>query len=86
MCIGWQKDLFYNCGSGSFKPVLTVKMSKYYDGLGAEAKKRYEEKLKLSGLSLEDDPYNKRNENKYKDNMTAWPPLEHGHIFTYFIR
>ena len=61
-------------------------MSEYYDSLNIQAKARYEEKLKLAGLSLEEDPYNERNGNKYKDDMTAWPPLEYGHIFTYFIR
>ena len=37
---------------------------------------RYEEKLKLAKLSLEEDPYDERNANSYKDNMTTWPPLE----------
>ena len=54
-------------------------MSEYYDSLNIQAKARYEEKLKLAGLSLEEDPYNERNGNKYKDDMTAWPPLEYGH-------
>ena len=61
-------------------------MSEYYKSLNAEAKERYEEKLKHAGLSLDDDPYDDTNKNKYEDDMTAWPPLEHGHIFTYFIR
>ena len=58
----------------------------YYYSLNAQAKARYEEKLKLAGLSLEKDTYDERNANSYKDNMTAWPILEYGHIFTYFIR
>ena len=61
-------------------------MSEYYDSLSKEAKARYSEKLKLAGLGLEEDPYHERNKNKYQDDMTAWPPLEYGHIFTYFIR
>ena len=61
-------------------------MSEYYDTLSEESKVRYAEKLKLAGLSLEEDPYDYRNNNNYKDDMTAWPPLEYGHIFTYFIR
>ena len=69
--------------SSSYKCVLT---RKYYYSLNAQAKARYEEKLKLAGLSLEEDPYDERNANSYKDDMTAWPPLEYGHIFTYFIR
>lgn len=50
--------LFRNrrCGSGSVS-ILTVKISKYYDLLSKEAKARYEEKLKLTGLSLEEYPY-----------------------------
>ena len=54
--------------------------------MSEESKVRYAEKLKLAGLSLEEDPYDYRNNNNYKDDMTAWPPLEYGHIFTYFIR
>ena len=61
-------------------------MSEYCDSLSTEAKARYEEKLNLAGLSLEEDPYDERNKNNYKDDMTAWPPLEYGHIFMYFIR
>ena len=55
-------------------------MSEYYGSLSTEAKARYEEKLNLAGLSLEEDPYDERNKNNYKDGMTAWPPLEYGHI------
>ena len=61
-------------------------MSEYYYSLNAQSKARYVEKLKLAGLSLEEDPYDERNADSYKDDMTAWPPLEYGHIFTYFIR
>lgn len=50
--------LFRNrpCGSGSLS-ILTVNISKYYDLLSKEAKARYEEKLRLTGLSLEEYPY-----------------------------
>ena len=51
--------------------VLTRKMSEYYGSLSIQAKARYEEKLKLAGLNLEEDPYDERNANKYKDDMTA---------------
>ena len=61
-------------------------MSEYYDTLSKESKARYAEKLKLTGLGLEEDPYEDRNKNNYKEDMTAWPPLKYGHIFTYFIR
>ena len=61
-------------------------MSEYYNTLSEESKARYSEKQKLAGLGLEEEPYDDRNKNKYKNDMTAWPPLEYGHIFTYFIR
>ena len=62
------------------KYILTLKMSKYYDTLSEESKATYAEKLKLAGLGLEEDPYDDRNKNKYKNDMTAWPPFEYGHI------
>ena len=61
-------------------------MSEYNDILSKESKARYAEKLKLTGLGLEEDPYNDKNKNKYKDDVTAYPPLEYGHIFTYIIK
>ena len=42
--------------------------------------------IKASWIMFKKDPYDERNANSYKDDMTAWPPLEYGHIFTYFIR
>ena len=61
-------------------------MSEYYERLDSEAKARYKKKLELAGLALEDDPYAPVNQEKFKDDMAAWPPLEYGHIFGYFIR
>ena len=62
-------------------------MSEYYESLGGEAKARYKKKLELAGLALEKNSYAPVNqENVRKDDVAAWPPLEIGHIFGYFIR
>ena len=60
-------------------------MSDHYLSLKETAKSRYRLKLQLLGISLENDPYISGNAN-FQDNMTAWPPVEYGHIFGYFIR
>ena len=49
------------------------------------AKSRYRLKLQLLGISLENYPYISGNVN-FQDDMIAWPPVEYGHIFRYFIR
>ena len=60
-------------------------MSEYYKGLDAIAKARYQDKLKLLGLTEKDDPYDPENSCKFLDNMAQWPRIEYGHIFCYFI-
>ena len=60
-------------------------MSDHYLSLKETAKARYRLKLQLLGIPLESDPYTSGNAN-FQDDMTAWPPVEYGHIFGYFIR
>ena len=36
-------------------------------------------------MTLEDDAYAKENATKFATDMTGWPPVEYGHIFSYFI-
>ena len=60
-------------------------MSEYFKGLDPISKKRYAEKLRLLDLAESDDPYAERNNDKFEDDMTRWPPVEYGHIFCYFI-
>ena len=59
--------------------------SDYFRSLEAPAKRRYVEKLSTVGFSLEDDPYLPKNEVRFSDDMTTWPQIEFGNIFTYFI-
>ena len=60
-------------------------MSDYFKGLDPIAKKKYAEKLRLLDFAESDDPYAERNDDKFEDDMTRWPPVEYGHIFCYFI-
>ena len=59
--------------------------SSYYDSLPNEAKERYVAKLESVGLSLSDDPYLSQNDSKFSSEMSLWPSIEYGHIFTYYI-
>ena len=54
-------------------------MSDHYLSLKETAKARYRLKLQLLGIPLESDPYTSGNAN-FQDDMTAWPPVEYGHI------
>ncbi len=60
-------------------------MSEYIQGLDPIARVRYGEKLKMLGLTEQEDPYSSRNEGKFADDMSLWPPVEYGHIFCYFV-
>ena len=62
------------------------KMSEYYSGLDESGKKRYKQKLEAVGLTLEDDPYAPKNQEKFVNDMSKRPKLEFGHVFTYFIK
>jgi hypothetical protein len=66
---------------GNLKPVK-VGMSDYYGSLDCIAKVRYQEKLKLLGLSEKDDPYDPQNSN-FIDDMSKWPC--NSGVFCYYI-
>ena len=59
--------------------------SAYYSALDASAKRRYEEKLSLVGLSIQDDPYSSEKKHRFTDGLATWPQIEFGHTFTYFV-
>ena len=62
-------------------------MSDYLLSIDPVAKKRYLKRLELLGLTEKDDPYLEENQLKrFSDSMSAWPQIEYGHIFGYFIR
>lgn len=60
-------------------------MSNYYESLKGEDKQRYQDKLRVVGLDLTDDPFDSKNSDKYGSDMANWPKTEYGHIFCYFI-
>ena len=61
-------------------------MSEYFEHLPPKAKASYSAKLKLLGLSNQDDPYAMYNQDKFVCDMNLWPPLEYGHIYCYFVQ
>ena len=60
-------------------------MSEYYSGLDESGKKRYKQKLEAVGLTLEDDPYAPKNQEKFVNDMSKWPKLEFGHVSVYLL-
>lgn len=58
-------------------------MSEYYKSLNATSRLRYVEKLGYLSLNEAEDPY--ANRDKFKDDMSKWPPVEFGHIFCYYV-
>ena len=60
-------------------------MSSYFQGLPKDARDRYEQKLFLSGLSLEEDPYSPNRSGEWSPDVAKWPSIEYGDIFSYFI-
>lgn len=60
-------------------------MATYLDSLLEPEQRRYKEKLKM--LSLEStliDPFDIEKE-KWIDDITLWPPVEYGEIYSYLI-
>ena len=55
----------------------------YQATLDLEAKKQYQEKLKLESEELA-DPY-ALSENEWCDDITKWPSVEHGDIYNYLM-
>ena len=60
-------------------------MNSYVNSLDPIARKRYEEKLTLLGLSTLEDPYELWKTDKFVEKMSLWPPVEYPHIFCYFV-
>ena len=59
------------------------KISKYFTSLEFTARKRYLEKLKVDGREL-DDPF-RIDEDQWSEDLTQWPELEFGDLYTYLI-
>ena len=59
-------------------------MSTYFESLDSNEKINYTNKLKIVGLMLDNDPYIE--DDRFKAEMSIWPPVEFGHIFAYFIQ
>lgn len=55
----------------------------YNDSLKGEVKERF--KLKLDAVGLEECPY-KIPAGAWKDDVTMWPPLQFGDLYTYLIK
>ena len=70
---------------GKESQLFNNRMSEYYRELDAVAQVRYQEKLKLLGLTEKDDPHDTQNSCNFLDDMTKWPRVEYGHIFCYYI-
>lgn len=60
-----------------------MNMSDYFQALCGEEKARYEAKLAKVGISISDDPY--KPSDKFVSDMSGWPSIEYGHIFSYLI-
>ena len=65
--------------------LVQLVMSDYCLSLDRIARERYEEKLGLLRLKVNDDPYASWNADSFIDDMTLWPPVEFGHFFCYFV-
>ena len=57
--------------------------SEYYNSLGYIAKKRYSEKLTVDGKEIQ-DPY-EIPADSWIDDITKWPKVEFGDLYTYLI-
>lgn len=49
-------------------------------GLDAKEMEMYKRKLELVELALQNNPNTPQNQEKFKDGMAVWLPLEYGHI------
>ena len=56
-------------------------VSSYYQGLEKKTKERYELKLKVAGLSLQDDPYSSDRSGQWSTKLVSWSKIEYGDIF-----
>ena len=53
-------------------------MSLYFQGLPKDARDRSEQKLTLSGFSLEEDPYSPNRSDKWSPDVAFWPSIDYG--------
>ena len=60
-------------------------MSSYFQALDKNSKERYQQKLELVGISLNDDPYSPDRSGEWSSDVRYWPKIEYGDIFSYFI-
>ena len=60
-------------------------MSEYFKALSRKTKKRYLDKLGCVGLGINDDPYSSQTDTDFNADMSNWPSVEYGHIFSYYI-
>ena len=60
-------------------------MSEYFKALSHKTKKRYLDKLGCVGLEINDDPYSSQRHSDFNADMSNWPSVEYGHIFSYYI-
>ena len=60
-------------------------MASYFEGLNAKGKEHYKAKLEAVSLTISEDPYLRCNAARFFSDMSQWPKIEYGHIFTYFI-
>ena len=67
----------------ALKPISNDSKLKYIDLLNSSARKRYLGKLKIGGQVLS-DPYS-MDEDHWYDDMTKWPELLCGNVYTYLI-
>ena len=63
----------------------TWAMARYYHDFCVVEKERYRAKLEVIGLRIEDDPYLPINAARFLPDMSLWPKIEYGHIFSYFV-
>ena len=54
-------------------------------GLEEKNKKANELKLKVAGVSLQDDPCSLDRSGQWSTELISWPKMEYGDIFSYFI-
>ena len=60
---------------------MAMQTSAYLSSLPWEARKRYTDKLKISGVTLP-DPYS-IDQGLWTEDVTSWPTLEFGDLYSY---
>ena len=60
-------------------------ISEYFKALSHKTKKQYLDKLGCFGLGINDDPYSSQTDSDFNADMSNWPSVEYGHIFSDYI-